>query len=242
MGKSEKDLHYLFNDIGERRCSDFLLRLTKEIAHQFVEYSKNLPDQRFSPAFAHTENQLKGYVTSAISRFERCCFMEQVPVARTKNLKTKSGLADYWVQYKDESYLIELKQGWTEFDGQRHIFKNSRRHLNDAYKALHCVSKTKELLFGDNLFRVGLVVCPMSVIVNSKEKELMANPIEGLDTPWADRVREYFDAEAAITWVLPNWMRGPFKTQENEKNVYRIYHNVTFIFRVNNRRQNLKAG
>ena len=105
---------------GKRVLKKFLKNLIIEIASNTV---KQIRTTEYPPSFAYREKQLHTVIAPAMDKIAENFLMES-PVNRNwsqsdENKSDAHGWVDYWCEYKNYIYYIELKHGFKAYKSKQ---------------------------------------------------------------------------------------------------------------------------
>ncbi len=153
-----------FNDIrghGARVTTEFLRELIQHIVARSTRYYDEtgcvgVPEH----VFAYRERQLHSVVCPAIADITACFLVENPLNRKPAGEAEYRGSADYWIYYRDYSFLMELKHtycAYTRVDDPR---KSIARKFTRALEQLRNVRKEEciDLTFGKGLRKITLEV------------------------------------------------------------------------------------
>ncbi len=113
--------------VGPGKLSGDIATVLDRVEEQFANalgrfrsrWEKRWPKEDYEPAFWYREQQTKTYVTFALDRVCSGLVMQEPPVERTgksaKASASSAGRADYWADFRDLHFHIEVKQAWVRY-------------------------------------------------------------------------------------------------------------------------------
>lgn len=146
----------------------------------FTKYFERMHDNWDDPhGFMFGELQTHTYITPALFDLCRGAVMREHPIDRVPGHKTKtqkrvSGRADYWCEYGQSRYLIEVKQKWIRYRCDRQeptVYAEVYDALDEAIKQLDDIDLPNTIL--DPLTGWGLALVLVPVFVKDKKEELI---------------------------------------------------------------------
>ncbi|MCW3985168.1 MAG: hypothetical protein NWE91_01995 [Candidatus Bathyarchaeota archaeon] len=154
------DLGIEFFDVrglGSRTAKAFLRDLLK----QFVLRSAKYYNETGEYAFYYRERQLHSIICPSIAQMPKSVFLMEHPIDRKPAGEIEyRGSADYWISYRNYSFIMELKHAYFAFSRAHSPSKRIAKKLADAWKQLQNVrmEQCRKLKFGDGLRKIALEV------------------------------------------------------------------------------------
>ncbi|MDP3104206.1 MAG: hypothetical protein Q8M95_06320, partial [Candidatus Methanoperedens sp.] len=123
--------------------------------------------------FQYTEQPMKSFLTPAIYDVTNGSFLQECPInryeqkqRRTKKVQLGTGHLDYWANYNNCSFLIEVKHYWIRYYPRNNYFKfysNLQVRLDSAVKQIERMHAKTHYNYRKRLFALCLVVAPIFV-------------------------------------------------------------------------------
>ena len=145
-----------FNNVdtnGARVSRDLVGKLIDEIAKRSVSYFDSTGDH----AFYYSEKQFNSVVCPAIAELTKDCFLIEQPSKRKPAGENEySGHIDYWLYYRNYSFLLEMKHAYFAYRMTKQPRKSIIERLNEAHKQLKMVRKNecRNLSMGYGLIKI----------------------------------------------------------------------------------------
>lgn len=220
---------------GMNEAKEFFLKMYKLFIRNLKQYYKSMPNEYKEHGFMNREQQVKSFLTPAISKLSRNSFLQECPIKRRKNKrarkKMKTGHVDYWVNYKNSSFVIEVKHNWIRFwknnqdENNFTIYGRAIERMDSAIKQTKTIYRKRDLRYGKNLFAISLIVAPVynfgqkykfnTSIVKSFEKKL-----------------KIFPANIYGLWKIEDSYCKPNRYKENGKFITEHYPCLAFIGKI----------
>lgn len=139
---------------GSRVSREFLRRFLK----QFVLRSTEYYDETGDHAFYYRERQLHSVVCPSIAHITPTFLMEHPLTRKPAGEEERPGRVDYWIHYKNYSFLMELKHAYFAYSRAHNPGKSVTKKFTKALKQLRNVRKgeCRFLKFGDGLRKIAL--------------------------------------------------------------------------------------
>jgi len=122
--------------------------------------------------FIFGEQQLNSVLLPAFSKVSNATLAEQPIFRKEKKNILNSGWLDFWILYKSNIFLVEVKHGWTALESKT-IRRETQRKWNDSVKQIQNIpqSEIEKLNFsGRNLIKIAYMVIPFYKSSNDAEK------------------------------------------------------------------------
>ena len=223
------------NDIKGMRVTRSLLEsLFKETTRLFNRYYNNFDNNTREYGFYYSERQLHTFLTPAIDKLTKGFFLFESPIKRGHRGKRgkSGGRVDYWLNYRNSSYLLELKHAWIRahfrHGNEKFTFYNLEKSFREAINQLDS-SKDKilEFMYRDNMFGVALAIVP----VFGRGDVFMK--VRNTDQLLSQVLKECPQANAIYAWHLPKAYSKILDIQKNSGDIVReFYPMVLFIVKV----------
>lgn len=188
----------------------FYISFFKTTVKWLKKYHCHLLEISRDHGFIYGEQQVKTYLTLALGEISDGYMMQENPINRNvipfgkRNPLLRCGWTDYWVTVKSISYMIEVKDGMIQYlpEDRFFDFQYASSLLRATIKQVRNTSEKMNYRFGDHLFGLGLVVCP----IYCKGKRGAKLPSLKLNTANKEALSEGFrklGANACAVWALP---------------------------------------
>ena len=146
-----------FDDIkgpGSRVSREFLRRFLK----QFVLRSTEYYDETGDHVFYYREKQLHSVICPSIAHITPAFLMEHPLTRKPAGEEEYRGRADYWIYYKNHSFLMELKHAYFAYKRPYNPRESITRKFAKTLEQLRNVRKDecRSLKFGDGLRKIAL--------------------------------------------------------------------------------------
>ena len=155
---------------GIRVLKKFLENLTIEIGNNTA---KQIRTTEYPPSFAYHEKQLHTVIAPAMDKIADNFLMES-PVNRNwsksvDNKKNAHGWVDYWCEYKDYCYYIELKHGFRSYKSKKDSV-SVKKDWSIAHEQLNTLADeiNLEKEYSKGIFRILFHVLPIFLQSSSK--------------------------------------------------------------------------
>jgi len=168
MIKRRADNNYcLFDNIkklgGSITARSFFDNVCSNTIVYLERYFVNMPKEYKEHGFKNSEQQIKSYLTAAINKVTNSSFMQEVSVDRKSG---KSGRVDYWANFQNCSFLIEVKHNWIHYYPETnkitwHLSKSAT--LKSAVQQLDDIDERTEYKYRNHLYSLGMLVAPFYV-------------------------------------------------------------------------------
>ena len=249
---SSKGIYHFDNledsQAGSRIARDFFQQLCQEIVcnlkRHFDKYDED--DWLRGHGFQFYEQQTKTFITPALASLTDMSLIQERPIerhnykrwsGRGRSPKTSRGRADYWANYKDVTFLVEIKQGWTRFFPERrgeeegvsnclNIYSSTRnKFTKKSQEQLHKIDNKGYYKQGNELYSLFLLISPVFV-GGPRHKELNA---ERMDEDVIYRLADMWESKNANMFAL--WrLNGKYLNFKNEwPESHEYYPAVCFI-------------
>ena len=223
------------NDMSGMRVTRSLLdRLFKETIRLMKRYYNNFDNDTHEYGFYYSERQLHTFLTPAIDKLTGGFFLFESPIKRGKSGRRGAyeGRVDYWLNYRNSSYLLELKHAWIRAHfkdkGETFTFYNLKESFDKAISQLDdAEDKILRFMYRKNMFGIALAVVPVfargDVHRKIKCTELLLSQIRA----------ECPRANAIYAWHLPRAFSAVLDIEKKSGEVVKeFYPTVLFITKV----------
>ena len=219
---------------GMRVTRSLLGSLFKETTRLFTRYYNNFDDNTREYGFYYSERQLHTFLTPAIDKITNGFFLFETPIKRGQSGKRENsnGRVDYWLNYRNSSYLLELKHAWIRAsfrnENEKFTFYGLEKSFRGAINQLdNCHDKVAGFMYRENMFGVALAIVPVfgrgDVFMKVRNTDHLLSQVRG----------ECPKANAIYAWHLPTACATVLCIQRTSgKIVKEFYPMVLFIAKV----------
>jgi len=139
---------------GARVTRDFLRKLLNRIVERCTEYY----DETEEHVFTYRERQLHSVVCPSIADITPSFLMENPLTRKPAGEEEYRGNADYWIFYKNYSFLVELKHTYFAYSNADNPRKSIVKKFARAIEQLRSVRKNecRDQTFGKGLRKIAL--------------------------------------------------------------------------------------
>ncbi|MBW2061647.1 MAG: hypothetical protein JRI95_08815 [Deltaproteobacteria bacterium] len=229
---------WLFDDLndieGMRVTRSLLESLFKETTRLFKRYYNNFDNDKREYGFYYSERQLHTFLTPAIDKLTKGFFLFESPIKRGKRGKRgkSGGRVDYWLNYRNSSYLLEVKHAWIRVHF-RHgneeftLYKLEKTFQQAIDQLDNSEDKVLEFMYRGNMFGVALAIVPVfgrgDVLMKVRDTDQLLSRVR----------KECPKANAIYAWHLPRAYSKILDIQMSSGAVVReFYPMVLFIAKV----------
>jgi len=209
----------------------------------FIESFKNKSEELYDLwkeyPFIHSERKLNTIFAPAFCDMKRENAELGIEVFYELPFKVKNELQrflDYYVEYDNDTYLIELKHSWQNYKmnvDMNTISKNTEKIWGKSIEQIKTLNKTsvKKMIDGkEDIYRVALMVMPVWSSKKPDRNSLSAKRYaEGLMKEFDKWTSKSFKANFVGVWAIKDFDKNK-RELENNKNEYYPY--VAFIAKV----------
>lgn len=211
------EINNIDGENGKVKAHKFLVDMHKEFAKNCIKYFDEVEDL----PYIYGERQVHSTVFPAISKIATATLAEQ-PIERvreeSKIKKTSQGRIDYWVKYKNNVMLIELKHSWINYSSAKLNNYDSKKTWDDLLTQLKGRKNkdARNLASGEsNVIKMGLMIMPLCC--NSKSLE----SIESFEKVQAIRMlkdipKKDFNYDWGCFWYAPKEIQGYYTKDSNK--------------------------
>jgi hypothetical protein len=211
---------------GTRVTKDFLENLIEGTVRRSVEYFDETGDY----AFSYRERQMHSVVCPSIAALTAAYLMEHPLKRKPSGEDEYSGRVDYWISYRNYSFLMELKHGYFAYARASDPRQNLLEKFNSAMDSLKSIRKDEcEYLGGGDkgLFKIALMA--ITFFRGSKD-ETSINDLRSKDLKLSFDELLSNSGLASVTnlralWILSKRLVQPMKYI----NGFEIYPAVAFV-------------
>jgi len=152
---------------GALVTKDFLGKLMEN----FVERSSKYYEKVNEHAFAYRERQLQSIICPAIADITNSYLIENPLIRKPAGEDEYRGAADYWVLYREFSFLLELKHNYFAFNSSRKPRKSIEKKFSQAIEQLRNIrtDECRSQTIGKGMRRIALEA--VIFYQSSKEKD-----------------------------------------------------------------------
>lgn len=115
-------------------------RLTANIVCMFDSFVRRAE----FPAFWYSEQRTKTFISNAVMNLSSGIALHEPPATRKgsrKHKRIEDGKADYWFEYRDKYYFLEVKQIWQEMNKENPgVIRTLKRHKK-CWEQVKCIDK-----------------------------------------------------------------------------------------------------
>jgi len=211
---------------GARVTRDFLRKLLKHIVERAAQYY----DETGEHVFTYRERQLHSVVCPSIADITSSYLIEH-PLSRKPTGDAEyRGNVDYWIYYRDYSFLIELKHTYFAYRRGDNPRKSIARKFLRALVQLANIRKKecRNLTFGKALIKIALEAVVfyraseeedrLKIDVEKRDfKALLGKMVENTELKYKSNLR--------ALWVLDERLVEPVEYEKT----FEIYPAVAFI-------------
>ena len=211
---------------GTRVARDFLEKLVEGTVRRSVEYFDETDDY----AFSYGERQMHSVGCPSIAALTTAYLMEHPLKRKPSGEDEYSGRVDYWISYRNYSFLMELKHGYFAYARASHPRQNLLKKFNSAMDSLKTIRKDEcEYLGGGDkgLFKIALLAITFfrgsknEISINDlRSKNLKMSFDELLNNSGLARV-----TNLRALWILNKRLVQP----KNYTNGFETYPAVAFV-------------
>lgn len=139
---------------GSRVTRDFLRRLLKRIVERSAKYYYQTQEH----VFTYRERQLHSVVCPSIADITPSYLMEHPLTRKPAGEEEYRGNIDYWISYRNYSFLMELKHTYFAIRNADNPRKSITRKFARALEQLRSVRKNecRDLTIGKGLIKIAL--------------------------------------------------------------------------------------
>lgn len=219
----EKELHIDYtpkpewdNGIGSKKLKKFLKNFCEEFASYSLRYHKALGEF----PFAYSERSLTSIVLPSLinnksTNKETFVFMEH-PFKKKKGIQR---FLDFYIDYGDSLYLLEMKHQWNAYKTTS-LNKKTFKVWKDCQKQIQDINNQSindhmcDLSFYKHAFKIALMIMP--VYDTLKDKNTLKNITYLTHHEYFTNIEEAFKANKEETVTQPNFL-AVWKIDENKK-------------------------
>lgn len=220
---------------GEKVTKELLTTLLHRIVVRSTGYYDEASSIIRNPGdrdqvFAYREKQFHSVVCPAIADLTRYFLIENPLTRKSAGEKEYSGSVDYWLYYKDYSYMIELKHAYFAYTRPDNPRANAMERFSEALQQLRNIrmEECRSLRFGRGLRKIALEA--IVFYRDSKRKSTLEADIRNRNFRALYRkllrVPEFrHNSNLNALWVLKKRLVSPIEYS----NALEIYPAVAFI-------------
>jgi hypothetical protein len=206
---------------GARVSRDFLKQLVSNIVWRSVKYYEETNDN----AFYYRERQFHSIVCPSIADITYAYLLEHPLKRKPAGEDEARGFADYWISYRNYSFLMEMKHAYFSYNRVANPRRNVAKKFNDALEQFKNVRK--EECRGLSIKCNDLIKIALETIVfyeGSKEKLRLTktkhhNFAESFEQLIANSDFNQAPNMKAL-WVLNQKMVEPYEYEDGTSEIY----------------------
>jgi len=214
---------------GARVSRDFLRRLVINIIRRSTDYH----DETGEPVFFYRERQFHSVVCPSIADITSSYLMEHPLRRRPVREKEFTGHVDYWIGYRDYSFLMELKHCYFGYRRANNPRRSIAEKFNSAMEQLKNIRKDecRDIIF--SVRAKGLIKIALQTIVfyeGSRDQisidELRHRDFKGLFKGLVENTDLSIKSNLRCLWVLHERL---IKSFEYGGPSFEVYPAVAFV-------------
>ncbi len=167
----KNNIYYMYLDAVEsenfKEAKTFYKKFLEETVVSLQKYYQSQKESGFS----FGEEQVKTFLTIALAEVTNHNVMQEYPLERKTDKKKgkykhKTGRLDYWANFKNSDFLIEVKHGWIRYYPEFHkttFYKRYNCLFQDAIKQVRSIKNKSGYKSSKHLFGLSLMVAPYFV-------------------------------------------------------------------------------
>jgi hypothetical protein len=203
-------LDKLEDGLGMRVARDF----AKQLSYQFASISRRFFDSTGDLPFVYRERQVSTSVVGAMTNFAEAVFAEH-PIKRGVNKNESHGWIDYWVIFRNTTFLIELKHCYSTVRGKNKVHGRVSNKWEEAIGQLRKLYNThcEDLRFGTGeMIKVPLLITTHYVWSGNEEGASINIEVDEL----CNRHKSIANGlnpgpKWSSLFIVKDDMRGPYK-------------------------------
>lgn len=200
------------------------LKVTKflqEITHRFAKTCIAYYDATDELPFIYRERQLHSILLPSIAHIANAVLVEQ-PITRKSKDSSGHGWVDYWVQYKKDVLLIELKHSWFNVSSQK-TFAVTKKAWDKSIEQLEKVtwSEAFNMALGSRFVaKVAMLIVPFYQTSNDKNNLEFPN-IERIDEMHLSLINQFSSTPNwSCIWQLHNRLQKKYILSDGSYEIY----------------------
>ena len=210
---------------GARVSRDFLRKLLQRIVKRSTKYYDETGDH----VFIYREKQLHSVVCPSIADITASYLIEHPLIRKPAGEEEYLGNVDYWISYRNYSFLMELKHTYFAYRNADNPRKNITKKFERAMEQLKNIRKEECRALTDNK---GLIKIALQTVVFYKGSRYEIFKDDLRDENFKDLFKKLVNnteldrrSNLLSLWVLNERLVEPVKY----KNSFEIYPAVAFI-------------
>ena len=221
-------------NIGEMKFTDELkdgkgIRIARsflqDLAIGFAKKSRKYFDVTSDLPYVYTEKQLHSILIPIIDKLSEA-FLVEKPTERKKVIeKSSHGWIDYWVNYKNIIFLIELKYSCNGYSNISKLRNSSLKEWINANKQLDEIPNPKAFaLNNETVIKIALQF-NLTYTGSKKIQEFsIEDCIEVGDKIKASMAKEKLKPDFISNWYVHEDMIGPYEFEDDYQERYPYIH------------------
>ncbi|MEM2970223.1 MAG: hypothetical protein QXR63_04740 [Candidatus Bathyarchaeia archaeon] len=215
---------------------EFLKKLIHRIVIRSTEYYrkvKRLPGGLPDHAFPYREKQFHSIVCPSIADITTCFLAEHPLKRKPAGEEEYPGNVDYWIFYKNYSFMMELKHSYFAYKEAENPSKIIARRFSRALRQLEeiRIEECRSLTFGNGLRKIALETVVFYKSSKEKDKLMIDLKKENFKMLFRKLLRNTELEKRSkfhALWILNRRLIEPFEYSD----CFQIYPAVGFIGRV----------
>jgi hypothetical protein len=219
-----------FNNIDERITIDFLKRLLRGIVERSTQYFDETGDH----VFIYRERQMHSVICPAIADLASSYLLELPLKRKPAGEEEYSGSVDYWVSYRNRSFLIELKHTYFAYRNVEAPRRKIAEKMEEALNQLRSIRIDQcRYAAGSDKMLTKMALLTIVFYEGSKkeisEKEVMKLNFKNILRKMLNNTGLMRTSNLVSLWVLDRRLVMPFEYQNEE---YEIYPAIGFVGKI----------
>lgn len=145
-------------------------KIAKKMAKDIVDSFDSFVRRAEFPAFWYSEQRTKTFISDAVMNLSKGIALHEPPATRKGSRKYKriqDGKADFWFEYRDKYYFLEVKQIWQEMNKKNPGIIRTLKMHKKCWEQVKCIDKaSRDEWYGANV--MALTVAPFETIWQTK--------------------------------------------------------------------------
>jgi len=210
-----------FNNIDERITIDFLKRLLRGIIERSTKYFDETGDH----VFIYRERHMHSVICPAIANLTSSYLMELPLKRKPAGEEEYSGSVDYWVSYRNRSFLIELKHTYFAYRNVEAPRRKITEKMEEALDQLRSI-RTDQCRYaaGSDKMLTKMALLTIVFYEGSKkkisEKNVMKLDFKNIFRKMLNKTGLMKTSNLLSLWVLDRRLVIPFEYQNKENEMY----------------------
>ena len=236
MVKNRGELGIDFEKIegtGARVTKEFLRRLLKRILERSTCYYDEIRDH----VFCYRERQLHSVICPSIADITSSFLMENPLTRKPAGEKEYTGSVDYWIYYKNHSFLMELKHTYFAYS---HVDKPPKLIFRKFDRALNQLANVRKNECREQTYGKGLRKIALEVIVfyrDSKDKSKLKGDFKTSDfrTLFRNLLKNTelgHKSNFHALWILDKRLIEPFEYKDKNGRGFEIFPAIAFVGKI----------